>query len=514
MTEEQLAIGEADQAASSENKTQHHEVALAVRNTLKLGGSLLITWSVALLVKLQLPRHLGPVVQGHFGFADSFAAMFFTATGLGVDTYVMKEVSIRPKHASDFVGGVFALRTLMAIVLFVAMAVTLWITGRSREIQLAVVVFGLYQLVFAFNSTLSTVLQAVSKVGPVALANVLGKLLWGVGLLVGLKFKVPIEILALPILIAELLRSVMIFPAARSAADLHYRIDLAVTRQVVITSIPFFISAAAIGLGNNLAMSALGFMRRDEREVGWFNATQNLASLAMLLSPLLFWVVTPMLSRANARSEAEMMGILRRAIEGLVLVIAPITVAISVGSDVLIKLAFGDKFAPAATGLSILSLVFAVTYVNMVLSSALVVLGKSWSVTAISLTAIVLMAGFMIVFVPLGRALFHVGGECAGAAMAVIANESCVIIALATRFGSSPIDARNARAMIKSLAIAVAVIVGDRLLRRFGLVRLGIDVLLYVALGFALRLVPFADLRRVVQVLKSRRAEAAGQAAG
>src|SRR5579859_6426720 len=165
--EERLAIDETGEAASSENKTQAHEVALAVRNTLKLGGSLLITWSVALLVKLQVPRHLGPVGQGHFGFADSFAAMFFTAIGLGVDTYVMKEVSVRPKHASDFVGGVFALRTLMAIVLFVAMVVTLWVTGRSREIQLAVVVFGLYQLLFAFNSTLSTVLQAVSRVGPV-----------------------------------------------------------------------------------------------------------------------------------------------------------------------------------------------------------------------------------------------------------------------------------------------------------------------------------------------------------
>jgi hypothetical protein len=120
----------------------------------------------------------------------------------------------------------------------------------------------------------------------------------------------------------------------------------------------------------------------------------------------------------------------------------------------------------------------------------------------------------MIVFVPLGRALFHVGGECAGAAMAVIANESCVIIALTTRFGSSPIDGRSARAMIKSLVIAVVVIVGDRMLRRFGLVRLGIDAVLYAALGFALRLVPIADIRRVVQVLKSRRAEAAGQAAG
>jgi O-antigen/teichoic acid export membrane protein len=510
MVEERLTV---DGAAGTETKTQAHEVALAVRNTLKLGGSLLITWSVALLVKLQVPAHLGPIGQGHFGFAESFAAMFFTVTGLGVDTYVMKEVSVRPKHASDFIGGIFALRTVMALVLFVAMVTTLWLTGRSREIQLAVVVFGLYQLMFAFNSTLSTVLQATAKVGPVAIANVAAKVIWGVGLLAGLRYKVPIYILALPILAAELLRGLLIFPAAKRAAELRYRLDLRMTRNVVIASIPFFVSAVAIGLGNNLAMSALEFMRRDEREVGWFAATQNLATLAMLLSPLLFWVVTPMLSRANARSEAEMMAILRRAVEGLVLIIAPITIFLSVSSDVLIKLAFGEKYAPAATGLSILSLVFAVTYVNMVLSSALVVINRSWSVTLISLTAIVLMAGFMMVFVPLGRAVFHVGGECAGAAMAFISNEACVVVALMSRFRSSPLDARNGRAMAKTLVIAVVVVVADRLLRPIGVVRLGVDIVLYAGLACALRLVPIADLRRVVQVLRSRRSEAAGQVA-
>jgi len=50
--------------------------------------------------------------------------MFFTTLHLGVDTYVMKEVSIRPKHASDFIGGIFALRVLLSVVLLGAMVLT------------------------------------------------------------------------------------------------------------------------------------------------------------------------------------------------------------------------------------------------------------------------------------------------------------------------------------------------------------------------------------------------------
>jgi O-antigen/teichoic acid export membrane protein len=497
----------------ADRRAQARDIALAVRNTLKLGGSLLLTWSVALVIKLQVPKHLGPVLQGHFGFAESFAGMFFTAIGLGVDTYVMKEVSVRPKHASDFVGGIFALRTLMSLVLFVVMGVTLWVTGRPREIQLAVFVFGLSQLVMSVGATLSTVLQATAKVGRVAVANVIAKLVWGIGLLLGLHFNVALYLLALSVLVSESFRLLILWPAATEAAELRYTIHPKMVVRVVIASLPFFVSAVAVGWGNNLAMSALEFMRRDEREVGWFAATQNLATLAMLFTPFLFWIVMPLLSRANARSQEEMMGILRRSIEGLVLIIAPITVFISVSSSVLIKLAFGDKYAPAAAGLSILSLVFAVTYVNMILSSALVVMGQSWSVTIISLLAILLMTGFMVVFVPVGRALFHVGGECAGAALAFISNESCVVLALMSRFKSSPLDARNVRAMAKTFVVAAIVIVIDRLMRPIGVVRLGVDVVLYVALALLLRLVRVSDARRVIDLIRARREEAATDAA-
>src|SRR5450432_961666 len=217
----------------ADRRTQAREIAIALRNTLKLGGSLLLTWSVALVIKLQVPAHLGPIRQGHFGFAESFAGMFFTVIGLGVDTYVMKEVSVRPKHANDFVGGIFALRAVMSLVLLAAMAVTLWVTGRPREIQFAVFVFGLSQLVMSIGATLSTVLQATTNVGRVAVANVIAKVVWGVGLLVGLHFNVALYVLALSVLVSESFRLAVLVPAASQIAELRYTVKPRAVVQVV-----------------------------------------------------------------------------------------------------------------------------------------------------------------------------------------------------------------------------------------------------------------------------------------
>ncbi|MGH7440299.1 MAG: oligosaccharide flippase family protein [Polyangiaceae bacterium] len=491
---------------ASSARIRAHEVGTAVRNGITLGGSLLLTWSVALIVKFQIPAHLGPSRVGHFGFAESFAGMFLAVTGLGIETYVVKEIAVRPAHASDFVGGVFALRALIFAVLLALMMVTLQVTGRTGEIIPTVAVFAATQFFLTLNQTLAAILQAASKVGRLAVSNVSGKLVWGVGLLIWLHANAPLPLLALPMLLGELLRLAILVPETRAAVGLRYRVDLASLRPVLVASLPYFISGVAISFGNNLSMTALEFIRRDEREVGWYAASQNLGSLAMLLCPLLVWVVMPMLSRAWARAPEEGMNIVRRSLEALIVIIAPATTILSCGADVFIRIAFGEKFAHAATGLSILSLVFLLFYLNILLGNALVIAGQAWWNTLISTCSIASMSVLMLVCVPAGRALMGTGGECAGAASAVILNEIGVVVAMVWRFPKAPFDARNVRVLAKSVAIAIVVLLTDRLLRGLGPARLVLDLGLYVALALMLRLVHAGDVRKLVEVVRARRA--------
>jgi O-antigen/teichoic acid export membrane protein len=202
-----------------------------------------------------------------------------------------------------------------------------------------------------------------------------------------------------------------------------------------------------------------------------------------------------------------MLRIMRRVVDGLVIVIAPVTVLISVSADLTIKLVFHEKYAPAAAGLSILSMVFSVTYINMMLSMSLTVLGRGWSVTMISLGAIVAMALFMVGCVPLGRFLFHEGGECAGAAMAVIGSEVCVVLALLSRFRPFPLDRRNIEVCSKAIAIALAVIFTDRILRGIGHIRLVVDAALYAGLALRTGLVRMEEIRRGIRILRRQSTE-------
>lgn len=490
---------------SSSESHQARELAVALRNGLRLGASLVLTWGVALLVKLQIPAQLGPIRQGQFAFAESFAMIFFSVISLGVDVHVIKEVPVRPAYASEFVGGVFALRTLLSAGLLVVMGLALVLTGRSEEVLTTALVFGVAQLFISINGTLASVLQAVSHVGRLALANIFGKVIWGGALLAGLIYRAPMWALAVPLVAGEVLKAAVLFPTAAAAASLRYRIDAAAVRKAVRASVPFFVNSVAVTFGNYLALSALEFIRHDEREVGWFSASQNVAGLAMLLHPILGALLMPMLSRAQARSNEEMISILRRAIEGLLILVAPGTVFISAGADILIGLAFGEQYAPASLGLSILSLVFLMTYMNIMLAAALILGNRGWSVTVISASSVCLMSVLMLICVPAGRVLFGEGGECAGAAIAVIASEAAVVVAMFSRFDQSPLDSRNIAVLTKSVAISAVVLVLNHVIKDMGAWRLLVVMSLYVVLAWATRVVRPEEIAGVVRMLRAQR---------
>jgi O-antigen/teichoic acid export membrane protein len=480
------------------------EMSVALRNGLKMGGSLLITWTVAMIVKFDVPRYLGPVRQGHFGFSESFATMFFSMLSLGVETHIIKEVAVRPRYASEVVGGVFAVRGVLSVVLLFAMGITLWATGRQGDVFGAAMIFGATQILMSLNGTYGAVLQAISRVEPSVVANVLTKLVWGVGLLLALHFRAPLWLLAIPALAAEALRLAILAPSSGRLAKLQYRIDIPEVRKALAESVPYFVNGLALGILNGLGMSVLEYIRKDEREVGWFAADQNLGYLCMLLSPILFWVVMPLLSRAQARSKEEAIQVFRRCLEGIVIAIIPVTVLISAGADILVRFAFRAEYLPAATGLSILSLVFIMTYMNMMFAMNLIVTGRGWSVTVISICSVFVSATLNLLLVPLGRHLLGEGGECAGAAASVIGSEAFVVIAMLTRFETLPLDARNIATGGSSVAIGALILILNHYIRGLGPVRLVIEGLLYVVLAFALRVVRVRELAHVVSLVRKR----------
>jgi hypothetical protein len=107
-----------------------------------------------------------------------------------------------------------------------------------------------------------------------------------------------------------------------------------------------------------------------------------------------------------------------------------------------------------------------------------------------------------------------VGGECAGAAAAVVASEVCVVVAMMSRFKPFPLDGRNVGTLVKSVGLGGVILFVDKQLHWLGPVRLLVDAALYVSVALTIGVVRVQDVGQVMRLLRMRNAQAAIPVAG
>lgn len=480
------------------------DLSVAVKNAVTLGASLVLTWSVAFVVRFYLPRYLGPARFGVFNFAESFAASSFVFLGLGIETYIQKEIPVRPAHASDFFGGLVVLRLFMSVVLLAAMAGVMALAHRPAEVQRVVFIFAVAQFVIVLSGNLAALLHAARTVGELAVVNVAAKLLWGATVAVAVLVQPTLEGFAITFLFVEVARMVALLWLVRRHLGMRIAWDPRAVRAVLFASLPFCVAQVANTIYSKIDVGLLAILSTDT-EIGYFGSASNLASLSFLIAPLISWVLLPLLSRAAARSQEEMFALLRGSIRAVMMLVIPMTLLIGVGADVWVRYLLGQAYAPATLSLRLLSVEFVLTYLAMIATMCLPLLNRSWELTALSLVGIVVDPIFNILLVRRAARWLGPGGASAGAALSQVLAETFVTAALLFSIGPRAFDRESLSSIGKAILCSLVVIGADALLRPLGPARLAIDGALYLALAFAAGAVRPLDVKRAIELMRRKR---------
>lgn len=476
----------------------------SIRNAATLGGSLVLTWGVALGVRLVLPRHLGPERFGEFQFADGFATVLLIATNLGIETYVRKEIAARPGHASEFLGGIVVLRLLLSVALLLAAVLALGVAGKPVLVRHLVMLLATAQIFIVANGTLAALLHAVGVVGGLSLLNVGSKVLWGAGIFLALAFGGGVEEVAIALLLSEMLKTAGLLVLTRRHLSLRLAIDARATSAVIAASLPFYLASLSATIYSRIDITFVSFLAGDV-ETGWYGAASSVAGMAMLLAPLIWWVLLPMSAHAEARSEDDLNILMRRAMEFVLAAAIPMSLLLGLGADVVIRFLFGDAFVPATGSLRVLAPMFVLTYANMVSSSILVRLGRGWTVTLTLLAGMALSPVLNWLLIPRAAGLLGPGGAGVGAGMALVLTEAVITISLTARVGSRVFDRAGVNRLGRTALVCALVVAADRLLAPLGSARLAADAVLYVLLAVALQAIDHKTLFTLTRRALGRR---------
>ena len=484
------------------------DVLQSVRNASTLGLSLLGTWAVALVVRILLPRHLGPAAFGDFQFADSFTATAFVFTGLGIETYVRKEVSTRSDHATDFFGGTALARLAISALVMAAALSGLALSGKPVAIQHLVLLLGIAQVLITLNLTYGALLHAVGRVGGLSVLNIVTKVLWGGGIVIAFALGGGVMSVAAAMLASEAVRTAGLAMLTRRHMGLQFRVNLVATRGVVAAALPYYLATLATTIYSKIDVSIMAY-RTTSEEVGWYGASSTLAGMAMLISPLIGWVLLPLSSRAAARSRDELRAVSRRAMELVLTASLPLSLFMYLAAEVIVRTLFGAPYAPAVMSMRIQAPVFVLTYVAIVSGSLLVRIERGWAVTWIAVAGMIASPLLNVVLIPMGLRHVGRGGAGVGAATALVFTELATTVAMTWLLGGLAFDRRGVTAVAKTVVVCLAIVTLDRLLMPLGSARLLLDGVAYLAGVVAWGAL---DARGAIAFLRNARS-AAGRAA-
>lgn len=485
------------------------EARLAVRNASKLGLSLVATWVVAMLVRLYLPRHLGPEAFGLYNFAESFTLTCFAFLTLGVDGYSLREIPARPGHATDYFGGLVVIRSILGGLLVGGVWLLLARTGPAGSPPL-VVTFGAGYLLYSIANSLAAFLQANATVDRLALSNVIAKVLWGGLMASALVAGASLSVLAGVLAVSEGARVLILYRESQRRLDLRFRIDWRATVRVIWEAVPYFATAVALYL-NRLEVAVLGFMAGNE-EVGWYGAAGNFSMLVCLLLPLMSSVLLPTLRRVHARSEEDLWRVIHRVTEGIFVTCVPLALFVGLGADIWVRVAFGEEFASAAPSLRVLAIQVLLTYMASLTSLALIVIGRRWTVTMSSVLGLVANPLVGVTAILIFSRLLGPGGAGAGAAMGAIGAEAVVLGIQGTVLGARMFGARTRALLFRCALLSAGVVILHLLLAPLGPLRLLVGAVAYLAVGVPLGVLPVREVAGLARELtSSRREPAAGR---
>lgn len=479
-----------------------------MRNALKLGGSLVLTLGIGFGIRIALRRYLGPEVMGPLNFADAFTTTAFVFLGLGIDTYVRKVVPVKVDGANAFIGTIFAVRALMSAAVFAFMGGVLTWMNQPEEVRLLVWTYGAAQLCISYNQTLVAMLQSARTIDGLSALNVITKLMWAAGFGATMLFNLPLVGIPLSVLGSELVKLIVAWALAKKHVQLQLRVDWRHLPVALRSSFAFYVNAVALVVVNRFDVNVLK-VRTDDREIGLYSAAAELAQMTFVLLPMLGGVVMPLFARTQSRGPEVFHEMVRRTLE-LVLVLAfPPSLAIAVGADFWVQLALGEQYAASAWALSILGPTFLLSYAAVVISIALNLSGKEWTVTVTSLMSMIINPVLVVLLVEWAHS-WGPGGPGAACAWAAVGTELVVLVAMFIRLGAVAFDRRLATMVLKTLGVCVAVMIIDRtVLQPLGPARLLVDGVLYAILIVVSGAVSVKESLALVRTMKTQRTAAA-----
>lgn len=323
-----------------------------------------------LFIVVYAARVLGAAGWGAFSYLTSLAAILTVFSDVGLSSVVIREVTKNPKLKDKYFSSAFLFKFILTVLSFL---VIVFLAPHITNIQVSRTLVYLVGFLFIFDSLRrfgASLFRAMERMELEAFVNIITQAIIVAAGFIALFMVASPESLAAAYAIgagAGLL--VTMYILRQNIRNLFSSFDKKLLKPIMNAAWPLSLAAIFGVLIVNIDTVIIGWFR-SAAEVGYYAAAQKPIAFLYLLPALVTGAFFPVLARLANKDNERFRYVLEKGL-GLVLLIAfPIAIGIFLTAPEIIKLFFGNEYAPSAAPLRILALtLLAVFPVGMIINA-------------------------------------------------------------------------------------------------------------------------------------------------
>jgi len=347
-----------------------------------------------------LARYFGPSLYGDYIFIVSFVFIFIPLINFGMHPIMVRELAVRTETRGDYFGSGLAFRLLLAAAAIIIILMALPFMGLNRLQQLAILICFLSELSLLLTRIFAEVFIAFERMEietyiysinrGLSLILLLGISHFDLGFL---SVFITFAILGL----ATLLVSIIIVRDNFLRPHLVWRLDL--LGFWFKAAWPMAVSMAIMEYFFRVDVYILRIFR-DPAEIAFFEAPYKIIAKIYLISAAIAIAVSPAFARLAHHAPGQFKAILEQTLKILLIIAIPLAMgAILLGPHLMVPL-LGEKFAPSAPAMGLLSYCIFFAFFEPLLSATLISIKKVWAVLLIHVVALGVDLGLDLYLVP------------------------------------------------------------------------------------------------------------------
>jgi PST family polysaccharide transporter len=351
-----------------------------LRNVGVLTGSQVVTWILAAIWTLFVPRRIGPEGMGLIVMAWAAAAIFQAFGSLGLRTMLVREIAADPQRAPQLIGSAMMIRAVSIIPCAAITGLYLRLGHFGPEHALVLYLATGVAVCTLFFEPLLAGFQALERMQYLAYTEVLNKgLLTACGIaLVLMGFK-AIALVALMLGAAIAVLVLNLFWSRRYFA-IEWRIEPSRLRGLLRAALPYWSYGVFFNVYLWVASAMLAALT-STAAVGWYGGPAKLFGTLMFVPVILSMAWLPKLVSAYGEGPERLKLVAREPTEQIMILALPISVGAALSAGPLVGILYGAAFAPSVPVLVILALSVAPTYFNIVVNQILIACNRQMTWT-------------------------------------------------------------------------------------------------------------------------------------